>query len=210
MADSVADAKRAVELDPLSPSNRNAYISALAYAGNFEAARRELDAAERLWPGTATVRDAQFRFHLRYGDPNIARSLSDDASKGMRLYLQARSEPTRANVDPLFEHMEALIGRVPDPLVGLSFVIQAHGEFKRNDELFKKLLAWPNDEDLAIVSDVLFRPQLKEFRRDPRFTIIAKRAKLIDYWRQSGNWPDFCFDADQPYDCKKEAARLNA
>ena len=25
----------------------------------------------------------------------------------------------------------------------------------------------------------------------------------------SGKWPDFCFDPDQPYDCKAQAAKLS-
>ena len=67
--DCVAAASKAVKLDPLSPSRRNNFISALAYSGSFDAAERELAEAERLWPGTATVEDAKFRFHYRYGDP---------------------------------------------------------------------------------------------------------------------------------------------
>ena len=43
-----------------------------------------------------------------------------------------------------------------------------------------------------------------------RSWMSAKRAGLLDYWRQSGKWPDFCFDDDQPYDCKSEAAELAA
>jgi hypothetical protein len=33
---------------------------------------------------------------------------------------------------------------------------------------------------------------------------------LLDYWRASGKWPDFCFEPDLPYDCKAEAAKLAA
>jgi len=44
--------------------------------------------------------------------------------------------------------------------------------------------------------------------RDPRFMKLAARAGLVDYWKTSGHWPDFCSMPDLPYDCRKEAARL--
>jgi hypothetical protein len=33
---------------------------------------------------------------------------------------------------------------------------------------------------------------------------------LVRFWQKTDDWPDFCFEADLPYDCKKEAAKLNA
>ncbi|MEJ7777909.1 MAG: hypothetical protein WKF52_11160 [Sphingomicrobium sp.] len=56
---------------------------------------------------------------------------------------------------------------------------------------------------------MLFRPALKDIRRDRRFMQVAKRIGLLNYWRTSGHWPDFCQEADLPYDCKKEAAKLS-
>jgi hypothetical protein len=38
---------------------------------------------------------------------------------------------------------------------------------------------------------------------------IAKRVGLVDYWRSSGRWPDFCSDPGLKYDCKAEAAKLS-
>ena len=38
----------------------------------------------------------------------------------------------------------------------------------------------------------------------------AQRVGLLQFWQSSGKWPDFCFDPDLPYDCKKEAAKLSA
>ncbi len=37
---------------------------------------------------------------------------------------------------------------------------------------------------------------------------LAARIGLVDYWRSTGEWPDFCFDPRLPYDCKAEAAKL--
>ncbi|HEX3365234.1 winged helix-turn-helix domain-containing protein [Phenylobacterium sp.] len=52
----------------------------------------------------------------------------------------------------------------------------------------------------------LFYPEMKAFRRDPRFWPFAKSVGLTDYWLKSGHWPDFCAEPDLPYDCRKAAA----
>jgi hypothetical protein len=56
----------------------------------------------------------------------------------------------------------------------------------------------------------LFTPKATALRRDPRFMSLANRLGLVDYWRTSGHWPDFCSEPSLPYNCKAEAARLAA
>lgn len=51
---------------------------------------------------------------------------------------------------------------------------------------------------------------MKAFRQDPRFMPLAQRLGLVDYWRQSGRWPDFCSEQDLPYDCRAAAESLKA
>jgi hypothetical protein len=83
------------------------------------------------------------------------------------------------------------------------------GAFGREEELFSILLEWQHPDEVNSVIEVLFRPALKNFRRDPRMIVVAKRIGLLDHWRQSGKWPDFCREPDMPYDCKTEAAKLS-
>ena len=54
---------------------------------------------------------------------------------------------------------------------------------------------------------LLFFKSSGAMRRDPRFMRLAARIGLVDYWRTSGHWPDFCSEADLPYDCRAEAER---
>src|SRR5579859_5552721 len=56
----------------------------------------------------------------------------------------------------------------------------------------------------------LFDPSTAALRRDLRFMPLAARLGLVDYWRSSGHWPDFCSEPGLPYDCKVEAAKLAA
>jgi hypothetical protein len=80
--------------------------------------------------------------------------------------------------------------------------------FGREDELFEILLEGRQPYDADDLLEVLYRPAFRKFHHDPRFMRVAGRLGLVDYWRSSGNWPDFCFDPDLPYDCKREAATI--
>ncbi|MGH6910602.1 MAG: hypothetical protein ACREEG_10480, partial [Phenylobacterium sp.] len=44
----------------------------------------------------------------------------------------------------------------------------------------------------ALVPMFLFGPETAAMREDPRFIPIVQRLGLLDYWRSSGHWPDFC------------------
>jgi adenylate cyclase len=55
---------------------------------------------------------------------------------------------------------------------------------------------------------LLYYPETKALRRDPRFWPLVKRMGLVDYWIKSNNWPDFCSEPDLPYDCRKIARTL--
>ena len=56
----------------------------------------------------------------------------------------------------------------------------------------------------------LFRPEADGMRRDPRFMPLAEKLGVVDFWRSSGKWPDFCEAPDLPYDCRAAAASLKA
>jgi hypothetical protein len=56
----------------------------------------------------------------------------------------------------------------------------------------------------------LFREEFAPLRRDRRFLNVVTHWGLLDYWRQSGKWPDFCSDPQLTYDCRAEADRLIA
>jgi tetratricopeptide (TPR) repeat protein len=205
MSDAVKSTRRAVQLDPLSPDTRSRLIAYLAWSGRIELAREELRKAERQWPGTGALRDAQWAFHLRYGDLKFAATLQlfslSDA------YVRARLEPTPANVNLLMEDIQRPLSRSDFSKFGQA--IQALGEFDKTEEIF----AWLDRAPRLTAAEhfyLLFRPALADVRRDPRFMAAAKRFGLLSYWQKSGEWPDFCSEPGLPYDCKKEAAKLAA
>lgn len=205
---------RASEADPLSAKMRSDFIAVLAYGGLIDRAYQELAKAEKLWPGTFAALDANSRVHQRFGDPkralNILRSGVFGDDPAMEAFLLARIDPTPANIDKAIAETKAMFGRDPR---ALGFYMQALGAFGKERELYEFFARW--DEVLPVgtsatgTAGVLFRAPLHKFRQDPRFMQVAARFGILDYWRKSGRWPDFCFEPDLPYDCKAEAAKLS-
>lgn len=208
MGEAVADADKALRLDPLSPGAHSTYISALTYAAQFARAEEAIVEAERLWPGSSSVMNAKLRFHLRYGDPRIALPLLHKSEAGpagsvLEAFLRARIDRTPENIERALKLARAGLMRFKD----FSFYGQTLAEFGYEEELYSLLERFKGNL-LYAGFDVFFRPTFKKFREDPRFMRLAKRAGLVAYWHNSGKWPDFCFDPDLPYDCKKEAVKL--
>lgn len=203
--EAISHASRAIELVPLSPAVRNAYINALAYGGRVDAAAEALAEAERIWPGTASVADAKFRFHLRYGDPTVAMEIYRSQRGTSRLHqatMLARFEPTSANIERAAALARSLLVRFGD----VAMYSQILAELGLEEEVYATI-SRAKDPLPRSSTEVYFRPTLKKFREDPRFMVLAKRLGLLDYWRSSRQWPDFCFEPDLPYDCKAEAAK---
>jgi len=199
----IDSARRAADLDPLSPVASTLVIMTLAYAGQLEEAQKELAKSERLWAGTGALRDILWGFHLRYGDPDIARKLAGFSSEGLDTYLTARVDPTPANIERLVGRWR---GRTTEDRGEIGQAIQALAEFNQTDELVRSL-ATASSDGLANVAYLLFRPSFAQFRRNPRFMAVAGRIGLADYWLSTGEWPDYCRQPDLPYDCKTEATK---
>ena len=205
MNEAVVGIKRLKDLDPLSSDP--GYIIALTYAGHLDTALKEIEKAERLWPGTHSLIEAKFRFHARYGDPKealrIVRSGVNPGYARFESFLLARIDPTKENVDRAVAEAKARIDQSPR---GYGWLYLALAQFGREDEIYS-ILEKRRGKPL-FAQELFFRPEFHRFRHDVRFMTLMKRQGLVDYWRKSGKWPDFCFEPDLPYDCKVEAAKL--
>ena len=208
MNEAAESSKRASELDPLSTLTCSDYIGNLNLAGQFERARHELEVAERMWPGSSSMRNMRFTIQFRYGDPKDALRLSRSGASSLAPEL---TDPSSAqgstlpptNIEAAVRQAQRLFDRDPAKIPSLALTL---GAFDREEELFPILLG-AQSQTLFDVNRSLFSPALRELRHDPRFMLVAKRLALIAYWQKSGKWPDFCFEPDLPYDCKKEAAK---
>lgn len=212
LQDALTDAKQAALVNPLSPSARDTLIVAHANAGQFEAAGNALANAERLWPGASNLVAARFLLLYRYGEPREALrmlksgALSSRADSVQESFLKARIDPTPSNTERAIADARSQFERDPGALSNYS---QTLAEFGRHDELYRIFLTADTGLFPGVIA-VLFRPQFNRMHEDPRFMAVTDRLGLIDYWRESGTWPDFCQRADLPYDCEAEAAKLAA
>lgn len=219
--ESIASARRAVELDPASPVVRADLIQILNFSGRTAEAEAELQKAEKIWPVSTTLRDARYAFDLRVGDPVRAlRMLHEDQSlagnllsksrvpqPGIEPFLQARINPTPANISRAIEVNRKQFSMEPS---AFGPTLLAFASFDRTDDGYA---IFTNPDALRILpnaSGLLFRSYFKKFRQDPRFMPLAARIGLVRLWSETGKWPDFCFEPDLPYDCKVEAAKLKA
>jgi DNA-binding winged helix-turn-helix (wHTH) protein/tetratricopeptide (TPR) repeat protein len=208
---SLEDIKQAVRLDPLSPSVRQELVVALAASGQMGDALQELHKAEQLWPGAATLLEARYLIYLRIGDPSEAIRLRDSGAariSGMALhgsFLDARANPTPANVEKALSDNRHYFAATPIAITNLAQTLAAFG---REDELFAVLLDGRRSYDADDLLEVIYRPAFRKFHHDQRMMRVAARLGLLDYWRSTGHWPDFCQDPDLPYDCKREAAAI--
>jgi hypothetical protein len=54
-------------------------------------------------------------------------------------------------------------------------------------------------------TSLLFQVDMPELRNDPRFVRLCARLGLVEFWLNTGKWPD-CVDA-VPYDLRAECAK---
>ena len=154
----------------------------------------------------------RYRFDLRYGDAANALRLmkergdligvADDPS--FQAFLNARMSPTAANKEAAVATFADAYRHNPNHIFGL---LQTLGTFGRVNEAYDLMKPDSTLIYLRFASDLLWRPDTRSIRADPRFIGLANRMGLVQLWRQTGVWPDFCQDPGLRYDCRKEAAK---
>ena len=119
----------------------------------------------------------------------------------MESFLEARIDPSPAKVDRAIAEARAVSKR------WMVHYVETLAEFGRKEELIKALSELDPGDSLGPAQ--VFQPKYRFLHNDIRFMAIMNRwGSQLDYWRKSGNWPDFCFEPSLPYDCKVEAAKL--
>ena len=121
-----------------------------------------------------------------------------------RLLCQARLDPARSAEAAAFMRTHA-------DGAHLSQAIQGLVQVGRIDEAFDLAEADLNEiRNTQDFTSVFFRPFMAKFLASPRFMPLAARLGLVDIWRKTGLWPDYCSGPTAPYDCKAEAAKAMA
>jgi tetratricopeptide (TPR) repeat protein len=207
MDEAANTARRAAQIYPQSSAASTEYANSLMQSGRLDSARNVIERAEKLSPDAPNIRGARWRLELRYGDPRVALGMAHSGTSvvdpAMISFLEARANPTKENIDRALVRLRAQYREESDP----GLLVQALGGFGRAEEAIQILIHFDGSNS-GDASEDLFRPSLREVRRDPRFIQIARNFGVTDYWLKTGILPDFCYEPDLPYDCRRELSKL--
>ncbi len=164
----------------------------LLFLGRYSEALTELDRNKTL-PGYPVDDDFEFVVNLRFGkNSNPSEIWSNYSGAVKKSPLLQSLFPVRTN--PM--GARAVLHR--------AFENPVAAEYDRSD----RIVVWADffgDKDLALAAmrqslfdthdfqvTQLWWPYSTNLRADPRFKDIVREIGMVDYWRRSGNWGDFC------------------
>jgi TolB-like protein len=123
--------------------------------------------------------------------------------KAAAAFFQAAGSRAPADLENARRLALASVGQGP---LALPNAISSLSELGFVDDAFAVAQQYDPDAMPAVdVNIFMFSPLTRNLRRDPRFMQLAARIGLVDYWRSTGIWPDFCAEPGLPYDCKAVA-----
>jgi adenylate cyclase len=206
VAAAVEEAKKAQSLDPGSPviaaNLANMYIVTGKddeQAMHYNQLSNELGLSR---PNTGVP----IAVALRRGDWDRAAELikeqddwPEDLRSGVDLYIRARRDPS------LRPQAIAGMQTIDSEFIKQINLVSAYVELGALDVAFSIIRqsldndknSWLHDWDFSSV----WSPEMAPFRKDPRFSALAERIGLVDYWKQYG-YPDGCrAGTDTPVVC---------
>ena len=217
LKDSVRMHEKAYRLDPLSASTASYYIWSIYIAGDAEGASALASKSQERWAeGPNMFAVLKFPSLLAAGDYGGARNWAYHFATLNGQSLFPGSSPVSLLVDfvdAVESRDDAAYQAARSELVAAANqgmllhhyafeIIAAAGDHADAFDLARERIA----RDDFWFRGALFRPSLKKFRQDPRVLELFEDNGLLEYWRTSGEWPDFCDEPDLPYDCRDEAA----
>jgi TolB-like protein len=196
VGEAIEVARRARDADPLSLYMSGLLQHYLGVAGRFEEAQAEYERSQDLpgdraiWEWYAVIR----HWAQKSADPSAI-------AAQFRVFLEHESVPMALNREllPLLDDREA----------ARAAVRRASEDPANADATRMSIIAWYadhfGDRDLALaalrrslvdhggtVFAMLWWPFETGLRADPRFKEIVRDLKLVDYWRATGSWGDYC------------------
>ena len=216
LAEGVAVIERAAAANPLSLNiSTETYLVA---NGQTAAGNAELERLQRLWPHSPVVWFSGLQIYGWEKRWDEAFALLDDRRSRPTAFTDSDIQAFRSAFAAEKSRTPAAIQdarrqlleppRVPEALMAR---FAAFADLGLADDAFRLADQWSQAPLTAFnAPSYLFLPDGVALRRDPRFIALAAKLGLVDYWRATGKWPDFCADPALPYGCVKEAERLAA
>ena len=222
-AEGVTAIQRAAAADPLNLNITTDFY--LVGNGQTAAGNAELERVQRLWPHSERVwwdRLQVYGMEQRWDDlltllddrQSRPKSWTDAEIQVFRTGFAAEERRTPALIAEARRQFLAAQPRAPEQLITR---FETLADLGLTDDAFRLADKWSEAPLTAFnPPQYLFFPGGAShsgifpgaLRRDPRFMGLAAKLGLVDYWRATGQWPDFCAEPGLPYDCKGEAAKL--
>jgi DNA-binding winged helix-turn-helix (wHTH) protein/TolB-like protein len=214
---------RALQLDPLSTLTRFYYATALLGSERNE---EFLDLLRRAGTETSWRRSWPWLiFQLVAGDYDSARGFFSILQEDNVFYLRGLGlseivDPTTPRgaalldlVDRLVRAAETgarsgdnalaadLLRAAEEDLIPDHWVAQLLGAAGLDDATFQLARERIARGDIWY-RELLMMPAFRSLRSDPAVMELFAASGQLDYWLQTGHWPDYCADPELPYDCE--------
>jgi TolB-like protein/DNA-binding winged helix-turn-helix (wHTH) protein/tetratricopeptide (TPR) repeat protein len=189
LRESTVAAERARVLDPLNQAVVGLLAEGYSAEGRHRDALDVIDESVRLYGSTPGIEGTAFVIALQQGDrEEIARraeAMQNLPTGIIREVLANGFDDAESALSALREFVAA-----PDP----SMILWP--------TLLAPWAAYFGDDDLALemyghevpfaTGNTISRPIFAGMRRLPGFRDLVRDIGLLSYWRESGNWPDYC------------------
>ncbi len=202
--------RRAVAGDPLSPAKQLNFVNVMLNVGKPDEARHALEDTAARW-SLASIWWMKVYFAF-LEDPRQVASLLDSpnsAASAVELDCWRTLASTAQQFDGDDRRIRgaAAVDRCVAERVlpaGVEIEVRmAFGDMEGAMTTLQRLTAW-NEPGV----DAALHARAAALQHDPRFMPVMQRLGLVDMWRSSNRWPDFCALATLPYDCQAETAPL--
>jgi hypothetical protein len=194
-----------LERGPAQPTNAGRAVEIRYLAGRTRDALAGVDRYLPMRPADVSLRTAGVAVAVLAGDPDRALAIlgdparrpvdfSADALRATSAFVIWRKSQTRSDREAARAAIMAATGpRGLQPGLAVQ-MLSALGEIDNAFEVAERSVQDRRFQRLYGLSRIrfLFGPATSPLRQDRRFVDLARTLGLLDYWRSSERWPDFC------------------
>jgi adenylate cyclase len=217
--ESLEETERAYRLDALHPMSANLVALARMAAGRVAEAIPVFEALVESEPDMSFPVSSLLRAHAFQGDWEAvddllalaARRQLRELEEGLP-FIRAKRDPTPERIGAWRSELDAHVEKTG--CVDVSRLVYA-AHLGLVEEAYRvaetaRLGPAATDDDVmgpdGYRTHLLFQAGMPELRSDPRFARLCARLGLVEFWLETGKWPD-CAD-EVPYDFKAECAKV--